>query len=380
MSKQFNKKTAKELNRRLLANFLDAVSDFAASPMPLKAEIFFDEALFEREKTQLYLNTPQPVAFSAEIPDPHSYLALEILNIPILLVRNGDGVLKAFINACTHRGGKLADGAGQKKLLTCGFHGWSFDLDGNIAARPQEACFVSETCGDKSQYALTELPVSEACGIVVIGLSQDVDVTPANAGYEAIAAELQNHHLKTFKALDRKEFEVAANWKLINDLSLESYHFPVLHRDTVAQVLSAASIFDAYDRCSRWAFPWMTIGRLDELDEKDWPDQLEGSCTYTLFPGVMVIINASGAQMIRAEPGSAPNHTRVSYVGLVHPETDEAEGRSGYEFGGKVFVEEDLAAAIECQKGLEAAGKDLILGTNEALLQFWHRLWAASTE
>ena len=64
-------------------------------------------------------------------------------------------------------------------------------------------------------------------------------------GYEPLAAELQNYDLKTYKALDRREFDVAANWKLINDLSLESYHFPVLHRDTVAQVLAETSIFDS---------------------------------------------------------------------------------------------------------------------------------------
>lgn len=369
-------KTSKILNRRLLSNFMSKISDFAETPMPLKAAIFFDDALFEQEKTSFYFNAPQPVAFSAEIPSPNSYLALEVLNIPILLVRNKDGILKAFINACTHRGGKLADGTGNKNLFTCGFHGWSFDPDGNVVSRPQETCFHS----NKSDFSLTELPVSETCGVVIIGLKKDVGVEPADVGYEPLAAELQNYNLKTYKALDRREFDVAANWKLINDLSLESYHFPVLHRDTVAQVLAETYIFDSYDRCSRWAFPWMSIGRLDDIDEEDWPEKIEGSCTYTLFPGVMLILNASGAQMIRAEPGERPNHSRIAYVGLAHPETEEAEARSGYEFGGKVFEEEDLASAIECQKGLEASRKDLILGTNEALLQFWHKLWAQPTK
>ena len=65
--------------------------------MPLKAAIFFDDAHFEQEKTSFYFNAPQPVAFSAEIPSPNSYLALEVLNIPILLVRNKDGILKPLL-------------------------------------------------------------------------------------------------------------------------------------------------------------------------------------------------------------------------------------------------------------------------------------------
>ena len=114
---------------------------------------------------------------------------------------------------------------GHKNLFTCRFHGWSFDPDGNVVSRPQEACFHSDTSDNKSDFTLTELPVSETCGVVIIGLKKDIGVEPADAGYESLASELQNYNLKTYKALERKEFNVAANWKLINDLSLESYHF-----------------------------------------------------------------------------------------------------------------------------------------------------------
>ena len=83
--------------------------------------------------------------------------------------------------------------------------------------------------------------------------------------------------------------------------------------------------------------------------------------------------------MIRTDPGEKPNSTRVSYVGLAHPDASEEAARSGYEFGGKVFEEEDLSAAINCQKGLEVSKKDLIIGTNEPLLQFWQGLWTDAT-
>ena len=70
----------------------------------------------------------------------------------------------------------MADGAGHKNLFTCGFHGWSFDPDGNVVSRPQETCFHS----NKSDFALTELPVSETCGVVIIGLKEDIGVEPAD--------------------------------------------------------------------------------------------------------------------------------------------------------------------------------------------------------
>ncbi|MGC6511145.1 MAG: aromatic ring-hydroxylating oxygenase subunit alpha [Parvibaculales bacterium] len=368
-----NRQSVTALNRRLLDAFLKQQSEGAVQERHVPADVFFDPVRFQQEKEALFRNTPQPVAFSAEIPDANSFLAIEVMDVPVVLTRNQEGVLKAFLNACPHRGGKIADGAGRKKLLTCEFHGWSFSPDGDLIARPQEECFTSP----KSELGLTELPVSEDSGIVILGLDLSVRVDPAQAGYEPIADELSLYDLKQYKILDRRTYEVAANWKLINDLSLESYHFDVLHRDSVATVLSGYSVFDTYGQCSRWAFPWLTIERLAELDETDWPDQLEGSCTYTLFPGVMVIVNASGAQMIRAEPGMSPGQTKVSFVGLAHPDMDATEARQGFEFGGKVFVEEDLQAAENCQKGLEASQRDLIIGTNEPLLQFWHELWAS---
>ncbi len=77
----------------------------------------------------------------------------------------------------------------------------------------------------------------------------------------------------------------------------------------------------------------------------------------------MVILNASGAQMIRAEPGDSPSHTRVSFVGLCHPDANEAEARQGYEFGKKVFLEEDLQAAVDCQKRVRS---------HSTRLNYWH--------
>ncbi len=369
------RQTVNKLNRRLLRNFQAKKSDLAESEVRILSKLFYDEQHFLIEKEALFLKTPQPIAFSSEIPEPNSYLALEVLNIPIVLTRDHLGVLRAFINACIHRGGKVAEGAGNAKKLICKFHGWSYTMDGSLIGRPQESCFSTE----KPECSLIEMAVCEACGIVLIGLTEDVAVSPEDAGFNEIAEELSGFEFKHYRFIHRKEYEVAANWKLINNLSLESYHFATLHRETVAKVLSSSSIFDTFKRCSRWAFPLLSIERLEKLDESDWPKTIEGSCTYTLFPGVMVIVNASGAQMIRTDPGEKPNSTRVSYIGLAHPDATEEAAQGAYEFGGKVFEEEDLSAAIHCQKGLESSKQDLIVGTNEPLLQFWHRLWSDAT-
>ena len=365
-----------KLNRRLLKNHLAKKSDLAEEEITVLAKLFFDEQHFLIEKEALFLNIPQPVAFSSEVSERNSYLALEILNFPIVLTRDHEGTLRAFINACAHRGAKVAEGTGKNRRLTCEFHGWSYSMDGNLTGRPQESCFST----DKSECSLGKLAVSEECGIILVGLTKDMSLSPKDAGFIEIADELTDFQLKDYRFIQRKEYEVTANWKLINNLSLESYHFPTLHRETVAKILSGYSIYDTFEQCSRWAFPLPSIERLENLPEHEWPRAVEGSCTYTLYPGVMIIVNASGAQMIRTDPGEKPNSARVSYIGLADPDASEEAARSGYEFGGQVFEEEDLRAAINCQKGLEASKRNLIIGTNEPLLQFWHSLWSDATK
>jgi phenylpropionate dioxygenase-like ring-hydroxylating dioxygenase large terminal subunit len=369
-----DRQTANALNRRLLEHIGRNTTDTAATEIRIAAAVFTCPRHFARERQQLYRSVPQPVAFSAEVPEPGSYLALQVLDLPVLLVRDAGGTLRAFINACAHRAAQIATDSGLARRLVCPFHGWSYELDGQLAARPGEEYFDSE----RADCALTPLPVAEDCGIVVIGPGNDFPADRINTALDEVATEIAGFDLANHVALGRRHYQVQANWKLVNNLSLESYHFATLHRDSVAAVLAPNAVVDTWERTSRWAFPLKTIDQLSSLPEEQWPARVEGSCTYTLYPGVMVLVNASGAQMIRAEPGDRPGSSRVVYAGLRHPDSEPSAAQQAFAFGGDVFEREDLPVAEQCQRGL-AGARDLLLGRNEPLLQFWHRLWDEAT-
>jgi phenylpropionate dioxygenase-like ring-hydroxylating dioxygenase large terminal subunit len=363
--------TATALNKRLLENLAQRSTDVCEAECRLPAKGFCCDETLAWERAHLFYNTPQPVAFSGEIPESGSYLALQVLDVPVLLTRDENGQLHAFINACSHRGAQVASDSGKATSLVCPFHGWAYRLDGTLRGRPQDHCFDTP----QSECALTALPVSENYGIVVVGISSTMSQREVDTALDELGHELASYHFENYLAVERREHAVEANWKLVTDLSLESYHFNSLHRDSVAQILSPNAVVDTYGRHSRWAFPLKSIERLTQLDEDDWPDRIEGSCTYTLFPGVMFIVNALGAQMIRAEPAAKPGASRVIYAGVCAPDCDLEQARQAYAFGGDVFAQEDLPAAQQCQRGLAATQRDLILGRNEPLLQFWHQLW-----
>ncbi len=362
------------INRRLLENLRDNTTDQTEHEASIAAAEFSCPETLALERQSLFTHTPQPVAFSGEIPEPGSYLALQVLDIPVLLTRDEVGTLRAFINACSHRRAPVASGAGQARSLVCPFHGWAYAIDGTLRGRPDDACFSTP----KEACSLTALAVSEQFGIVVVAIGVDVAQHAVDNALVEIGEHLGGFGFEHYRTLERRQFDVAANWKLVSDLSLESYHFKTLHRDSVAQILAPNAVVDTFGRHSLWAFPYKSIATLAELDEASWPDTIQGSMTFTLYPGVMFVVNALGAQMIRAEPGHRPGESRVTFVGVARNNCDMDQARKAYEFGGEVFEREDLPIAEQCQRGLTAGGRDLLLGKNEPLLHFWHQLWRAA--
>jgi phenylpropionate dioxygenase-like ring-hydroxylating dioxygenase large terminal subunit len=368
--------TSTELNRRLLQNLGGKTTDRCADEATVPATVFTCPELLTRERQALFLDTPQPVAFSGELPEPNSYLALTVLDTPVLLARDVQGALRAFINACAHRGAPVARGQGQARSLVCPFHGWAYRFDGALHGRPEDDSFTTAPDG----CSLAPLPVSERYGVVVVALDRAMPQRAVDDALHDIGEQLAGFGFDDYRPLQRRHFDVGANWKLVNDLSLESYHFRTLHRNSVAQVLLDNAVVDTFGRHSRWAFPLQSIGELAGKPEEDWPDSLQGSLTFTLYPGVMFLVNALGAQMIRAEPGKQPGESAVTYAGVHAPGCDPGAARKAYAFGGDVFATEDLPMAEACQQGLAAGVRDLLIGRNEPLLQFWHQLWHESVQ
>ncbi len=367
-------KVAKELNRRLLRHVLAGTTDLAAQEFRVERCVYTDADRWALECDRLFRGYPQVVAFAAELPEAGHWLPLEVCGVPVILTRAESGTVHAFLNVCAHRAAAVVSGAGVGKALICPFHGWSYTLDGSLRGLPGADYFDI----DKSTTSLQALPVVEWGGLILVSLLPGEASPDAKDIVGELASELQAVGMNGHQLLERRTVRVEADWKLVTELSLESYHFNALHRDSVAAMLRDNAVVDTFDRASRWAFPLKNIARLAEHDDSEWPPQLQGSCTYTLMPGVMLVVNASGVQMIRAEPSDAPGCCQVSYIGIASPGSDIEEARAAYEFGGEVFFNEDLPAAESMQRGLAAGAPGARFGRNEPLLHFWHGLWEAA--
>jgi phenylpropionate dioxygenase-like ring-hydroxylating dioxygenase large terminal subunit len=357
---------------RLIARIDSNTTDEAPGMLTESVADFLCPQRFEREKQQFFFSSPQVIGFAGEVKELGSFITADVMGIPVIVTRNNDGKLHAFINACAHRGAKVAHGCGNKQRLTCQFHGWTYALDGKLHARPQDPCFDKTSANN----ALTPLPVSDNSGLIVIGLHTDMPQDIVDNHLVDIQDQFSGFGFDEMHTLETRRFEVEANWKLIAALSYESYHFNTLHRDSVAQWLRPNAVYDTFNnKHSRWAFALKGTEKLQDKDQSQWPNTVPGAVSHALFPGTVVITNPEDAQIIRTEPGSSVDTAVVYYTGVCRNKEKMEDSRAAYDFGGQAFENEDLPAAIECQKGLRLRGGNIYIGSNEPVVQFWHTLW-----
>jgi len=359
----------------LISRLIDCVnrdnSEESSGTVTVSADSFLDVARWQRERQHYFFDTPQVIGFAGDVAQPNSYITAEAMGIPLLVARDQAGTLRAFVNACAHRGARVAEGCGSAQRLNCPFHGWSYRLDGSLAGRPGEASFDI----DKAACHLQSLAVSERAGLLLVGLHNDVSAACVDAALDEIAPALHGFNFSSLQTLALRRFEVAANWKLVVALSLESYHFATLHRDSLAPLMTSHAVCDEFGRHARWAFPLRGIEQLAQQPRENWPSQPPAAISHVLFPGTVVIVNGAEAQIIRVEPGQTAASSVVYYSGGCADVTRRDAALQAYEFGGDIFQREDLPAAEQCQQGIAAARRDIIVGRNEPMVQWWLRRW-----
>ncbi len=372
-----------ELCRRLLHRVQSDTTDQSDAPYIEPSLSFTDTERHQAEKELFFANTPQVVGFAGEVSQPNSYKAVTVLDRPLLICRNADGELRAFINACRHRGAQVADGNGCAKSLSCPFHGWTYDLDGKLKGRRRDAAF-STANPEQEDTSLTPLPVSDRGGLLTVGLTPAMSQHTVNDFLGDIEAALENFDFASMNSIDTRRFEVNANWKIIVGLSNEGYHFENLHRDSLAPIMSSHGVVDCYGQHTRWAFSLKTILDLAHTPETDWPSEFPGAINHTVFPGTVIVAVPGAAQMIRAEPGPVAGASTVYYSGVFTGSDDPASNQQlckaateSFDFGERIFVDEDLHAAEQCQRGIAAGGlpDGVVSGRNEPLITYWYRLW-----
>ena len=221
------------------ADALDARHFQSAMRAPLEAEslppwCYSSPRILEAEIAKVFRPAWHCIGRADRLPAPGDYSAFEIAGIPLLLSRDRDGMLRAFANSCRHRGTQLLQGDGNCRAIICPFHGWSYALDGRLAAAPE----MERTPGfDKTDYGLLPIRLEERDGFLFLCLDPQTEDLDAWLGdFSALHADWQ---LDDMASARRKVFEVDCNWKLYLEVFNEYYHLKKVHAETIADVFQA---------------------------------------------------------------------------------------------------------------------------------------------
>jgi len=361
---------------RTLAHNQAGTTDLTESVTRIPAANYFDPERWQREVDLIFKRVPLLLATSAEIKEPNSYKAIEVCGMPVLVVRDSDGVVRAFVNMCSHRGAMLVDeGVGSTRRFTCPYHAWSYNQQGDLVGIFKQSDFGEI---DFSCMSLTSLPVTERAGLIWVILSptSTLDLDAFFAGYDELLGFCNFAEMNHFGSRRL----VGPNWKVSFDGYVDFYHLPILHKNTFGANFPADALFHRVGPHQRVTGPRGSWSKLEGVPKDEWPDSVLTGGVWSVFPHASIAGFDLGEhkiyQVARIFPGSNADES-ISYLDFIStaPLTDEFIETANQQiaFLEHVVRDEDYATGLKIQRTVKTgAKKEFVFGRNEGGAQYVH--------
>jgi phenylpropionate dioxygenase-like ring-hydroxylating dioxygenase large terminal subunit len=223
------------------ANTLFNAESYLALRKPLRQAsglppgCYTDTEFYRREREQVFQQHWQFVGRAEQLAEVGSYFCFDGPGGPVIVLRSATDELKAFANSCRHRGARLLDGCGSSKRIVCPYHSWSYRLDGRLSGAPGMQDSIDF---DAADFPLLELPLSCWAGFIFIHYQPDP--APLTEQLGDFCDRFSDHACADMRLVGELDFDIAANWKLLAENSLEAYHTGSVHRETLGQQQSCS--------------------------------------------------------------------------------------------------------------------------------------------
>ncbi len=321
----------------------------------------------------LIRSVPIVIAHESELPNPGDFVANSDAGVPVLVVRQADGSVRAMVNLCRHRGAQVVmEPSGCERRFTCPYHAWSYKLDGSLAAVPNSDGFPTL---DKSEHGLVELACEVRHGMVWVVLTPGLPIdVAAHLGAE-LDDELAAFGLDTYQ-VERSvgQLEEQCNWKLIVDGFLETYHLRFLHAATVGPYIrSNCGPYKEFGLHGR-----MVIVRSRYDSEKSVGERFlrDIGAVYRIFPNTVLVWQGTHFERWSILPKDGPDRC-TTYASILAPKgqvTDVGMWDTNWKILLSTVQNEDWPVAVATQAGLAAnAQQTFLFGRNEPGLQHFHQ-------
>lgn len=337
-----------------------------------------DAAFLKLERERMWKRSWLYQAHADEIPNPGSFVVRRKLGSPIIITRDRDGVIRAFYNACRHRGAPIVrEDAGEVRGFACAYHGWTYDLDGRLVNLRDRRDFVDLDLGCNGLEPLR----CETLGKWIF-VNEDPDAAPLLESLGPAPGELAQFQPESLVFVDSRTYDVACNVKVLLDAFLEVYHLKSIHQDTVDRFLdhrgTTISLWEGGhsrmttpNRREGWVDPG-TIG-LPEIPTVTEVPRLN-NVSFHLYPNVVMPPAASGIPMLTFWPVT-DRTMRVECTWFSPPYGPEGRSPlwdrriSNFER----ILYEDTQFAPQIQESVESDGfRGMVLNYQERRIYHWH--------
>ena len=341
-----------------LAQLQEGKPQMADSASRSEVSRYTDPARFEREYEAIFRRLPNYAGHMGELPEPGSFVSRELAGVPVLIVRDDDGEIRAFVNACRHRGTQLvSDHAGCSKRFVCPYHAWSYNRDGSLANIPADFGFPGL---DHAAHGLVQLPLWQRSGLLWVLPCGNAEFD-FNAFWAPVADDIEALQLDDAIVYQPRSRDWQANWKLVGEGGLESYHFKKTHAKTIAPYFFGnQSVYDSLGLHSRLLLPRSNFPELSETPREKRVLAGYAHVVYTLMPNVSLLVQEDHTALIISSP-KAVDQTTLTIAMLIDRKTFESKPESHWALNSRITngtLSEDFEIGQSIQKGISSGHLD----------------------
>ncbi len=184
----------------------------------LQQQFYQDPDIYQRELERIFMKSWLYAGHISQLPNDGDYFLYELDTESVIIIREDEKTINALLNVCRHRGSRVClESSGNKNLLVCPYHGWTFERSGNLRGASQ-----TREGFDKTLYPLKKVSIKIFHGMIFINFDQDP------VAFEPIEEDLDDclrpYRLDKAKIAHRRSYPIQANWKLAVENYCECYH------------------------------------------------------------------------------------------------------------------------------------------------------------
>ncbi len=322
-----------------------------AKSYTLPSELYFNPEIYELEQERIFYKSWNFVCHAHQLASPGAYKVVNLGNQSIAIVRGRDGSLRAFHNVCSHRAHQLLTGEGKTRAITCPYHAWQYELDGQLKSNS----VLEKVEGFKTEeFCLKPVNLEVFLGFVWINL--DMNAAPLSVQAADFDADVRKYvdTPETLVYAGRLTFEIKANWKNVVENFQECYHCPPAHPALVELFDHGVYRTKNYGLCSSHIAPAREENSAYKVDGTKAGNQLMYAAwyfwpnvTFNVFPGRR---NLSFMHIMPTGPETTYEHWDF-YLDEVTPNEEE---KAAMEYIKDVLQPEDIGLVESVQRGLHS--------------------------